>query len=73
MEFQKKIAPEVVVDDSYEEACQQAKGLADVGYDVAVIEWTSEPMLTYELMKKEKVDLGLHGKSEGIFQGPVHG
>lgn len=64
VEFQKKIAPEAVVDDSYEEACQHAKGLEDAGYDVAVIEWTSEPMLTYERMKKEKVDLVFNVSSD---------
>jgi len=57
VEFQKKIATEEVQDDSYHEAYLHYTGLKAAGYDAVMIEWTYEPLTTYNQILLENVDL----------------
>lgn len=57
VEFQRKIAAEEVKDDSYNEAYLHYTGLKNAGYDAVLIEWTYDPLMTYNQILLENVNL----------------
>lgn len=57
VEFQRKIATDELHDDSYHEAYLHYTGLKDAGYDAILIEWTYDPLVTYNQILLESVDL----------------
>lgn len=57
VEFQRKIAAEEVKDDSYNEAYLHYTGLKNAGYDAVLIEWTYDPLTTYNQILLENVNL----------------
>lgn len=57
VEFQRKITAEELHDDSYHEPNLHCTGLKDAGYDAVLIEWTYEPLVTYNQILLENVDL----------------
>lgn len=64
VEFQKKIAAEEVQDDSYHEAYLHYRGLKDAGYDAVMIEWTYDPLTTYNQILEENVNLVFNVSSD---------
>lgn len=57
VEFQRKISTDELHDDSYHEAYLHYTGLKDAGYDAVLIEWTYDPLVTYNQILLESVDL----------------
>lgn len=64
VEFQRKITSEELNDDSYHEAYLHCTGLKDAGFDAVLIEWTYEPLVTYNQILLENVDLVFNVSSE---------
>lgn len=64
VEFQKKIATKEVQDDSYDEAYLHYTGLKDAGYDVVLVEWTYDPLTTYNQILLENIDLVFNVSSD---------
>ena len=64
IEFQKKITAEEVQDDSYHEAYLHYTGLKDAGYDAVLIEWTYDPLVAYNQILLENVDLVFNVSSD---------
>ncbi|HHV27571.1 ATP-grasp domain-containing protein [Anaerosalibacter bizertensis] len=63
VEFQKKLTPDKVYDDAYEEAYQHYMALKESGYDAVLLEWRVDPRETLKNIIKEKVDLIFNASS----------
>ncbi|ABY95798.1 MULTISPECIES: D-alanine--D-alanine ligase family protein [Thermoanaerobacter] len=63
VEFQRKLTPDKVYDDAYDEAYHHYMAIKEAGFDSVLIEWKEDPLETYETIKKEKVDLIFNASS----------
>jgi len=63
VEFQKKLTPDKIYDDAYEEANQHCMALNEAGYDAVLLEWKKDPRETLKEIIKEKVDLIFNASS----------
>ncbi|MGB4590187.1 MAG: ATP-grasp domain-containing protein [Clostridiaceae bacterium] len=64
VEIQQKISTGEVQDDSYHEAYLHYTGLKNAGYDAVLIEWTYDPLATYNQILLENVDLVFNVSSD---------
>lgn len=63
VEFQKKLTPDKVYDDAYEEAYQHCMALKEAGYDAVLLEWKKDPRETLKNIIKENVNLIFNASS----------
>ena len=63
VEYQKKLTPDKIYDDAYEEAYQHYTAIKEAGFDAVLIEWKKDPKETYRTLIKEKVDLIFNASS----------
>ncbi|NLW23124.1 MAG: ATP-grasp domain-containing protein [Tissierellia bacterium] len=63
VEQQMRLTPDKVYDDAYEEAYHHYSALKLAGYDACLIEWQRDPRKTFEIIKKEKVDIVFNASS----------
>ncbi|MGB9780927.1 D-alanine--D-alanine ligase family protein [Caldanaerobacter sp.] len=63
VELQKKLTPDKVYDDAYEEAYHHYEALKEAGFDAVLIEWKNDPIKTYETIRKEKIDIIFNASS----------
>lgn len=63
VEYQKKLTPDNIYDDAYEEAYQHYTAIKEAGFDSVLIEWKKDPRETYRTLLKEKIDLVFNASS----------
>lgn len=63
VEQQRRITPDKIYDDAYEEAYHHYSALKSAGYDVCLIEWKKDPRKTLEDIKRQKVDIIFNASS----------
>ncbi|KUK07943.1 MAG: D-alanine-D-alanine ligase [Caldanaerobacter subterraneus] len=63
VELQRRLTPDKVYDDAYDEAYHHYEALKEAGFDAVLIEWKDDPIKTYEVIQKEEVDIIFNASS----------
>lgn len=63
VEFQRKLTPDNVKDNAYEEAYLHSESLKEAGFKTELIEWKDNPLEVYEKILEEKIDLVFNASS----------